>query len=296
VGRLLCEQTGEVIALRSLHLIGRARECHTRFEVMAVSSLHTMLRWRAGGWEVRDLGSSNGTELVDRVLHGTQSELACGEHFVIGGVTLTLTDDAPPQPFATRADGVLVEGVDGELRLPCGRDEAVVAPGSDGGWILAAPEVIARVCDGDRVRLDGRRWSLSLFDDLRPTWIVKRHLRLSETLLRFEPSGGGVVLSADVAGERIALGCHAWGQLLLVLAQRRQRDRAAGLAEEQQGWWRLPELAEALSLRPGTLNVQLHRARKSLSAQGWIDAEALVERRSEGTIRLGVSDLEIAPG
>jgi pSer/pThr/pTyr-binding forkhead associated (FHA) protein len=68
--------------------IGRASECRLTVAHSSVSRRHAELRRTATGWEVRDLGSTNGTwvngwRVVDAALHP-------GDDLVLGGVRVEL--------------------------------------------------------------------------------------------------------------------------------------------------------------------------------------------------------------
>ncbi|WP_437752164.1 FHA domain-containing protein [Sorangium sp. So ce1389] len=90
--------TGERIALRSRVLIGRSAACDLRVEDPRVSSEHASLGWTGAIWEVRDLGSKNGTFVGER-------RLAAGERIpLLPGDLLTLGAPRPPATAFVRAD------------------------------------------------------------------------------------------------------------------------------------------------------------------------------------------------
>src|SRR6478609_695438 len=61
MGSLLNRQTGATWMLRAEQIIGRANECALRLDVGYVSGHHAEIRWSVGHWQIKDLGSRNGT-------------------------------------------------------------------------------------------------------------------------------------------------------------------------------------------------------------------------------------------
>jgi len=303
MARLLNQQTNSEILLHSTHYLGRGEVCHTRVQAPQISQIHALIEWRQGGWVLKDLNSSNGTTLNGRQLRSQQQPLLAGQLIVLGDVLqLVVVDIKPPQPFAVASDDRVVEGVNNELYLPQTEDyEAVILPEGGGDWLMTFGEEMRRVRDGDRVRVGGVHWTLALSvgtaDTVRMQEIQPRYT-LAETRLRFEVSQceTTVRVVACIGGNEIDLGTSAHNYMLLTLARQRLSDQAEDITSAERGWWYRDQLADGMRLGLNTLNVQICRARKSLLSHGWSDAQELVQRRSEGQVRLGVSELEIVRG
>src|SRR6185295_2573336 len=61
MGRLVRTTTGEQCHLESEHLVGRSPRAALQLDSSFVSSQHATIRWVGDGWELKDLGSRNGT-------------------------------------------------------------------------------------------------------------------------------------------------------------------------------------------------------------------------------------------
>jgi hypothetical protein len=70
-------------------LIGRDPGCQIRLADSRVSKQHALLRWSGNGWLVRDMESTNGTELNGRPLREEQA-LEYGDVLTLGETRLKL--------------------------------------------------------------------------------------------------------------------------------------------------------------------------------------------------------------
>ncbi|MEO1336418.1 MAG: FHA domain-containing protein, partial [Myxococcota bacterium] len=61
VARLRRIKSGETLVLAAQCLVGRSAACQIRLDDRYVSSEHAKLVWTGSKWQVRDLGSRNGT-------------------------------------------------------------------------------------------------------------------------------------------------------------------------------------------------------------------------------------------
>ncbi|HWN66250.1 MAG TPA: FHA domain-containing protein, partial [Haliangium sp.] len=85
------------------------------------SNLHAAIRWKDSGWELRDLGSLNGTYVDDEPIEsGGRRPLAVGTRIAFGDRldVFEMTDDTPPVAVATAPDGRAVVAKNGFLLLP----------------------------------------------------------------------------------------------------------------------------------------------------------------------------------
>src|SRR4051812_43399195 len=75
-------------------LIGRDPTCHLRPNNVAVSRVHATIEQRKGRVYLRDLGTTNGTFLNDRLLRDEEAEVAHGDRLEVGPLKFTFFIDA----------------------------------------------------------------------------------------------------------------------------------------------------------------------------------------------------------
>ncbi len=85
-----------VVGVRSQVVLGRDLTCEVVVADAEASRRHAEIRHADGGWTVRDLGSTNGTFVNDRLVVGAV-DIAPGDVVRIGRVSieLHLTDPTP---------------------------------------------------------------------------------------------------------------------------------------------------------------------------------------------------------
>jgi len=274
--------------------IGRTPASELVIEASYVSREHAVIQWAAGGWQVRDLGSRNGTEVDGRKLTpGVPRSITPASVLTFGDPTESwrLIDDSPPLPFATAADGRQVMAEDEVLAIPSLHDaELVVFPHGE-EWLLESDKTTLKVAHDDDVVAAGTSWRLSLPFVPSPTE-DNSDRALSNIDLRMSRDNGTVAVLVDDT----PLPPRSWGQLLWILAERRLADVSAGdVAESEQGWAYADELADVLGVKRNGVNVHASRARRALAALGVLDAANLVERRvATGQLRLGTLRVQLA--
>ncbi len=101
LGELVPAGGGDPIPLRkSRLLIGRRDSCDITLAYANVSSKHCELEFLGGFWQVRDLGSSNGTKVngkrVDTKFLQPGDELGVGKHYF--KIAYQPNAEAPPPP------------------------------------------------------------------------------------------------------------------------------------------------------------------------------------------------------
>src|SRR5688572_29118119 len=96
---------GRRVELLPRTLVGRSPACDVVVDERSVSGEHAVLVWVDGRWEVRDLGSRNGTTVDDVPVRPT-AVVAVGSRvaFGVGGVVWTLVEGAAPVPRAVALD------------------------------------------------------------------------------------------------------------------------------------------------------------------------------------------------
>jgi hypothetical protein len=286
-------------------LVGRAAACAVRLASPRASGEHAVLFWDGGKWTVRDLGSTNGTFVAGRrITVGERVPLAAGTALAFGDEAdaWTLVEAGPPNAGARREEtGELILAEHGLLALPDGADpRATIFEDRSGRWMIEAQGEVRPAVDQARVDADGA-WVLHVpppAEDSVPTThaLSGKPKLIGATVLRFEVSHDEehIALSLVHGGEVQPLGARAYGELLLLLARQRLRDRDEGLPAPEQGWIYVDELMRMLKLDRQHLNVNVFRARQHLARVGVLDVGALVEHQPTARrIRFGTDAVEI---
>jgi hypothetical protein len=280
-------------------LVGRHASCDLCFPDPRVSGEHAIVRWVDERWEVKDLGSRNGTFVNGRRLAaGDRMTLWRGEAVTLGGSTVgfVLADAAAPGPTARH-------GTTGEVRVAT--DQVLVLPSEErplvtvfedafGRWVAEREDGAVPVRDHDLVLVDGEPWGLELPVGLRTTWDASAGRMLETIGLRFSVSPDEEHVDVAIVDDQsvIPLPARTFHYLLLTLARIRKKDAAS--AVEDRGWADREKLCRMLAIDQLKLNVDICRARKQLGELGVHGAAGLIERRSgSGQIRIGIDRLEI---
>jgi type VI secretion system protein ImpC len=300
VGLLRHIVSGEVHPLRPRCRVGRVPTSDLRLDDARVSSEHAVLHHNGSRWEIRDLGSTNGTWVNrQRLPKGERALLSAGAFLMFGGRDLTfeLVDASPPIASARQIQtGELRHATSGLLVLP--NEEHPVASvfeRLDGAWILESQHEQRSVADRDVVIVDGEGWSLELPDASAATLDTSRLGPYVEAAtLRFtlslDEEHVHVTLVHD--GGEINMGTRQYHLPLLILARAWIRD--AGVPPEERGWVERDEICRGLKVDANKLNVDIYRARKQMIAAGVLGAANLVMRRVDtGHLRLGVHAVEV---
>ena len=287
--------------LSSETTVGRSRSCVLRLEDPRASSLHAVLAWTGSAWELRDLGSRNGTWVDGRRMEsGERSLLESGVKLGFGGqdqVWTLLADDAPVVG-AQSQDGDWVEAESELLALPSQESpEVVVYADERGDWVLERGYDSQLVESGFQVQAGGKLWALDLPQHLAPTAAAapeSTSMSFSELSIAFKVSSDeeNVLLDLQWKGHLRQIPHRAQNYLLLTLARARQRDE--DLESTERGWCYRDDLIRGLRIPENQFNVAVFRARQHLSRAGVIGAKAVVERRRGSTqLRLGTDRFEI---
>lgn len=289
------------------HIVGRSARCALRLEGAHVSTQHALIRWNSAGggrWEIRDLGSRNGTFLEGTKLQpGREYPLIKEATIGFGDVShrWIFEDDGAPQVMVVPLDGGEPLTVEGDvLGIPSIDDPAATLfRGGDGQWRLERPDDVTRVLASNQpFEVGGRAWRLSTPEASVSTATADmpgpevRQLTLAFAVTRDEEH---VELSAhDSAGGSYSLGSRGHNYLLLTLARHRLSDAGQGQPEPLCGWMYQDELIDGLGISPTQLNIDIFRIRRQFAGARILDAAAIIERRP-GTkqIRIGVSKIEI---
>ena len=115
-------------------------------------------------------------------------------------------------------------------------------------------------------------------------------LRLAFAVSRDEEH---ISLRATTGFKTIELGARAHNYPLLVLARRRQEERARGVANTEAGWIYSDELFDMLAMKRESVNLLLWRAAQCFKKAG-LPGDHLIERRLDSRqVRLGVENVAI---
>jgi hypothetical protein len=288
------------------HVVGRSPLCALRLEDPHASAQHAVLRWSGQHWEVRDLGSRNGTFLDgEQVQPGRDYRLVTGSTLCFGdlGRPWTLEDEEPPQVMVVPVDGGPALLGDGNLLgIPSPQDPAAtVFRGTDGQWRLERGDDSTRIlANHQQFEVGGQLWRFSCPEAVSGTTSLNGmgpEVRLLALQFAVTPDEEHVELRARWGPTTYDLGSRGHNYLLLTLARHRVEDAAQAQPDPLCGWVYQDELIDGLGISPSQLNIDIFRIRKQFAAAGIIDAAGIIERRP-GTkqLRIGASKLEIRVG
>ncbi|HEX4445613.1 MAG TPA: FHA domain-containing protein [Polyangiaceae bacterium] len=286
------------------YLIGRAHNCTLRIAQRYISAQHALLRWTGQRWEVKDLGSRNGT-YVDgtRLRAGEGHALRRGAKvaFGKGDHEWELVEDAAPSVMAVPIKGGDAVVIDGDLlALPSADDPQVtIYRTSEGTWVLEQLDELITPITNLQIFVAGERsWRFSCPEGFNTTSLAVaatdlevRHLQLAFSVSRDEEH---VHLQMTCGGNAVDMGTRTHNYLLLTLARRRLADVAEGLPDTTCGWVYQEDLSRDPSMAPPQLNIDVFRIRKQFAAAGVIDAAGIVERRPRTRqLRIGTGRLSV---
>lgn len=285
-------QSGERLPLASETLVGRSPRADLWIDESFVSRHHASLLWRGRWWELRDLGSHNGTAVNGQAVPtGTSRRLGHGDQISFGRASAmwSLVEDGGPEPFARSEDRRFVVGQTGLLSLPSPtQPELSVFQTSLGRWSLESAEQTRSVEDLELVTVAGRTWILRLpvlYASTRGA-MGARALSLEEAQLRLRPAEVGLIVEAQLEGERFSFPMTTAPGLLVLLA-------SARASSKDDGWLARRQVLETLSISANHLNVVVHRIRQHFADAGFTDGAHIVERQ-RGRIRLGCARVRLA--
>src|SRR5579883_489814 len=291
--------------LQPEHMVGRAAVCALRLADRYVSAQHAVVRWSGARWELKDLGSRNGTFLDGgRLKPGDAYPLRRGSKLAFGKLDeqdWEVADVTPPPPMAVPIDGSDAIVIEGDLlALPSSDDPRVtIYRGVDGAWVLELPdESITALHNLQTFEVGGQVWRFCCAEDLRTTSLAatSSQLEVARLHLLFSVSRDEehVHLRVTCHGREFDLGARSHNYLLLTLARRRLADAAEGLPESTCGWIYQDELAHDPSMTGPQLNIDVFRIRRQFANIGVTDAANIIQRRPRTRqLRVGTGLLSI---
>ncbi len=283
VGTLVSQATKHRSPLPGHMLVGRSPACGLQLSDPTVSTDHASLSWNGDAWEVRDLGSKNGTFLDGvRLRPGTASICRKGQVLAFGDLeqAFELVDDGPPAAVAIEIEtGAVQVAQNGMISLPHPDDPQVsIYEGVTQDWMLETGEGLVHTIEhGETVRINGKAYRIQLPVVPEGTPLAKGDLSLNTVTLEFQVSSDeehvDVVLLDRGLEQRLERREHNY--VLLTLARLREADEELPIAE--RGWRDRTELERLLKMDSNALNVSIHRARQQLSAAGVQGAAGIVQ-------------------
>jgi hypothetical protein len=288
--------------LEAEHTIGRSPRADLHIDSPHVSLQHATLRWTGDVWEVKDLGSLNGTYLNGRRLEaGKDYVVSRGDELAFGDADQKwqVSDDAPPRVMVVpigRGDPVVLTG--DILGIPS-RDEpiATIYRGADGRWWLERGEApLSVLSNRDVFAVAGSKWRFACPEIISATQQTNTLTRLEDLSLHFSVSldEEHVELRGESPKRVVPLGSRGHNYLLLTLARQRLADAERGLADTACGWMLQDQVIEWLKTSAQQLNLDVHRIRVQFAEAGVIGAANIIERRQRARqLRIGVGHLVV---
>ncbi len=274
----------------------------------AVSVQHAVLRWQAGMWTVRDLGSRNGTFVNgQRVAAGPADivELVEGDEltFAEGDEVWSLVDAAPPGSLLIPVDD---QGNPKTDRAPYRLDvsDVVAVPSSDnpvasvfqreGRWLLERADALVELGHGETVQVGDERFSVHLSTfatgTVDPEQALVEHVVQNAHLeICVSADEESAALAVTIGRDRHTLEARTFLYLLAYLARVRIDDVAAGRAEDEAGWVPVEQACRDLQLSSNeALGLLVHRCRKAMREAHVDDPASVIDRSRRGLLRIGV--------
>lgn len=268
-----------------------------------VSKRHAILRFTGEHWEVRDLGSRNGTFVNGaHIRAGEDVPLKKGYSIAFGKIDCAweLIDDGPPRAMVVALDGGPPIVFDGDILALPSADEptATIYRNTEGVWVLEQPESTAPIANQQVFEVGQRSYRFSCPDHFQKTALADptpelevKHLQLFFSVSQDEEH---VELRAACGARNFDLGSRTHNYLLLTLARRRKADVAEGLPEGSCGWIYIDDLSHDPMMAPQQLNIDVFRIRKQFEDIGLLDPANVIERRPRTKqIRLGVNRIVV---
>lgn len=296
--------TGRTLPLQPEHMVGRAPVCALRLAPRYVSAQHAVVRWARVHWELKDLGSRNGTFLDGvRVDPRSAHAIAKGARLAFGNIddVWELSDDSPPCAMVVPLDGGEPSLIEGELlALPSNEEPRItIYRDRTGSWVIEQMDESTSVVQNQQLfETGGRWWRFCCVEDALTTALPSsskemaiRNVELSFFVSRDEEH---VQLRMTCRGRTIDLGARARNYLLLTLARQRLADAKAGIPETSCGWLSLDESSRDPMLAPMQVNLDVHRIRQQLAKIGVVDPANIIERRPVARqLRIGTGRITI---
>ena len=305
MGLLKRHLNGDICTLEPEHLVGRSPRANLLLSASYVSSQHATIRWGGQHWELKDLGSRNGTLVNgERVGAGVACPLPAGIEICFGREEQkwALVDDSAPRPLIVSEDDPSRSiVVDGEVAAIPDRREpwATIMRWHDGSWKLEKEEELSTLASGQTFEVLGERWRFVCPAGILGTSTVDwpertaKGLSAGQLLLKFSREEEHVELYLRQDGELTDLGTRSHNYLLLYLARKRLAEVDSGLDQASAGWVYRDDILKDLRIDREHLNLAIFRVRKQFEKAQVPDAACIIQRRPDSQqLRIGIADLK----
>jgi FHA domain len=284
--------------LRARSWVGRHADADIDLSGPGASIEHATIYWSGSDWWIHDRASRNGTKLNDKALiRGRHERLTQRDLLVFGdpGERWRVVDLSPPKASARElgSNAWIAAHMDA-LYLPNPESPAVGIFHRNDSWILEDETGIREASDGEVIALGTSRYRLWLPPpevELARTQMLSERPSFSQATARFDVSSDEetVKITLMQSSSTLPLPEWAYNYVLLTLARAVLKDQADGVPVEDVGWLYCDDLARSLNITMTKLNIDVHRARRSMEAMDYFyDPSMIVERRrTTGQIRLG---------
>lgn len=301
-------ENGDRCVLLPEHLVGRSPRAALCLKSNYISAQHASIRWVNTHWELKDLGSRNGTRVNEQPLEAgkvTRLELGMRISFGRAEQTWEFVDETAPRAMVIPLDDMEEGIVIGDMvALPSPEHPSVtIYRRPDGSWKLEQQDCLTTLVDGQVLDVDGRKWRFTCPRAMSntstidwPRFTTGPDLQLAKLNFRVSVDEEHVGLVLSSAGQDdIDLGSRAHNYLLLYLARQRLAELEQGVPDAASGWVQRESLLSALRIDRERLNLDVFRLRRHFALAGVRDAVDVIERRSDtGQLRLGIAQLSIA--
>ncbi len=319
--------TGETILLRSQMLMGRSAACDLRINEPRVSSEHARVRWTGAAWEVRDLGSKNGTFVGrsrsrltwdpkvrdldiknDTFVRGRRlatherATLIVGDAVGLGGVAspaplfVLIDASAPVASVRSMKTGIVRLASGGMITLPDDENpEVCVVESRESKWTVEINDSVREASDGETLTIGDETWILDVPGVIMSTMAVEtRLLQLESIELHFVTNLDQKDVALTVVGPDEMMRLPQQRHHIVLLALARERLRFAAAPPDECGWMDRAQLCRLLAINEQRLNVDVCSARREIAALGIQGAAYVVERHpATGALRLGVERVAV---
>lgn len=297
VASLVNISNGSRYTLVTRNLVGRSRGASLWLDRPYMSNEHASISWNGNAWELKDLGSRNGSYIDGRRMEAGES-VAVNEESIIGfgdpQEKWSLVDSGAPVLSALNQEsGESYVAENGLLSIPQeGPPEISVYQNKTGQWIAETSAGDISEIEDSSVLTAGKnsyRISLPYIDEGTPLLGLPS---LDLMKLRFEVPKNleHVRITLVHAGGEFELESREHSFLLLILAKERLAEE--GDVTPETGWVDRDELARMVGVTVPVLHVLVHRARQQFADQNIPGAADIVDVR-RGQRRLGAHNIEI---
>lgn len=241
-----------------------------------MSGLHALVRWAGGRWELRDLGSRNGTYVDGEAVD--QAVLRAGAVLGFGSVEdpWDVVSVTAPGPVAIDEAGELIAADGGFLIVECA-DQAAAIWSEGGRWILE-DHLGERHDAPDEVLVGGHRFELDL-PQVQLGTVEAEPLRCASVAFHFLVPANQEGIQLEILQRRRVLVSSTVAAVELLYRLAALRDEQRALAPQERGWILTDDLVALLGYRNRKhLAVAIHRARRVAGQAGLTDASDIVQR------------------